>query len=135
MVVLEATMEYWLSITPAVSNFTGHSFQVVKIENSKDLGFQLITSYKEVLRINGKVTKLVNNCKRITSEMESIIADITSKTSLDERDKDKGYIDKQPEMGEEEDEEEEEETEDVNITGTTEETDKGKDNDRGTWKF
>jgi hypothetical protein len=98
MVVLQATMEYWLSITPAVSNFTGHSFQVAKIENSKDLGFQLITSCKEVLRIRGVVTKLMNNCKRIASEMESIIADITSKTSLDERDKDKGYIDKQPEM-------------------------------------
>ena len=73
-------------------------FQVAKFENAKDLNFQLITSCKEVLRIRSVVTKLMNNCKRIAQEMESIIADITSKTTLEEGDRDKGYIDKQPSL-------------------------------------
>ena len=69
---------------------------MAKIEGCKDLTFQLISACKEVLKIRAVVNKLMNNCTRIASEMETIVADITSKTVLEDSDTDKGYISKQP---------------------------------------
>ena len=82
----------------AIRPFQDWQDLVAKLENAKDLTFQLITSCKEVLRIRGVVNKLMKNCNRIASEMETIIADITSKTSLEEGDSERGYIDKQPSL-------------------------------------
>ena len=64
----------------------------------KSLSFNLITNCKEVMKIRNVVKRMMERCAKLSSELESFVSDLTSKTDIDDADKDKGYVTKQPSL-------------------------------------
>lgn len=71
-----------------------YAVQAVKLEQNKLI--PLITSARDLLHTRRVVDKLMKHCEGIATDMGSIIAELTSTTTLGEEAKDQGYIVSQP---------------------------------------
>ena len=50
---------------------------MAKIEHSKVLAFSLISSCQDVMRMRSVVDKLMKSCKRLSSDMQNMVNDLT----------------------------------------------------------
>ena len=53
---------------------------MAKIEHSKVLAFTIISSCQEVIRMRSVVDKLMKSCQRLSSDMQSMVNDLTGQS-------------------------------------------------------
>lgn len=67
-----------------------------KIENCQALPSYLLGEGREIIRLRNIVTDLMKNCQQISSELQTFIADLVNRTSIDASDTEHNYVTKQP---------------------------------------